>query len=165
MLQGPIDSVRQQWKRELPDLDTSSLAVFGRIDRVAKTVRTQGKAALAELGVRPWEYEILATLRRSAPANELAPRELSAELVVSTGAMTNRLDHLERSGDIERSADPDDRRALRIRLTEKGRQRAERAVETYLRRERELLGALDAWERQSLERLLRKLVAATDQLA
>jgi DNA-binding MarR family transcriptional regulator len=79
--------------------------------------------------------------------------------------MTNRLDHLERSGDIERRSDPSDRRALRIRLTEKGRQRAEMTVEAYLRRERELLGALDACERQSLERLLRKLVVAAEAFA
>ena len=165
MTDGPIDIVQQQWQRERPDLDTSSIAIFGRIDRVSKVAQAQGKKVLDQLDVSAWEYEVLATLRRSGPDYELTPRELSGALLVSGGALTNRLDHLERAGYVERRQDPSDRRSIRIRLTRKGHEAADELVDLYLGRENELLDSLNTREQRLLEGLLRKLLISLEPLA
>lgn len=165
MPDGPIDIVQRQWQKERPDLDTSALAILGRIERLAKVTHAEGKKVLEQRDVSSWEYEVLATLRRSGPDYELTPRELGDELLLSGGALTNRLDHLELAGYVERQPDPSDRRAIKIRLTDKGRQTADRLVEVYLARETELLGSLSARERRLLEGLLRKLLIALEPLA
>jgi DNA-binding MarR family transcriptional regulator len=159
---GPIDHVQAQWQTARPELDTRSIAVFGRIDRLSKLAQAEGKKLLESLGTSPWEYEVLVTLRRAAPDFELAPRQLSEALLVSAGALTNRLDHLERAQLVERHPDPTDRRALRVRLTPRGRARADELVDAYLRRERALLDGLNARERRSLEGLLRKLLMTVE---
>lgn len=162
MVDGPIDRVQQQWRQERPDLDTSSIAIFGRIDRLSKVTHAEGKKWLETLGISSWEYEVLATLRRSGPEYQLAPRQLSDALLVSGSALTNRLDHLERAGLVQRQPDPADRRGLRIKLTRKGQEQADGLVEAYLMRENELLEPLTARERRSLGGLLRKLLMALE---
>jgi DNA-binding MarR family transcriptional regulator len=82
------------------------------------------------------------------------------ELVVSTGAMTNRLDKMERTGLVARRPDPSDRRGVLLELTEEGRQRLDDYVALAGRRKRELLSAaLNDDEKRELNRLLRKLLA------
>ena len=161
----PIDAVQTQWRRERPDLDASPIGVFGRISRLARIVESEGKKLLRRFGLRQWEYEMLATLRRSGPELELTPTALGEALLVSSGALTNRIDHLERAGLVERRDHPKDRRALLVRLTPEGRTRADRVVEAYLRQERSLLEHLTQRERTSLEGLLRKLLIPLDPTA
>ena len=161
-MKGPIDVVQEQWRTQRPDLDPTPIGVFGRASRLTRLVEARGKKLLRRLGLRPWEYEMLATLRRAGPAGGLTPTELSEALLVSSATLTNRLDQLERTGLIERQDHPDDRRALLVGLTNDGRQQADRAVEAYLSQERELLNALNVRERKSLEGLLRKLLLSVE---
>lgn len=160
--QGPIDVVLEQWRRERPDLDASPIGIFGRISRLARVVENSGKQLLRKCGLNPWEYEVLATLRRSGPTYQLAPRQLGKALLVSSGALTNRIDHLERAGLVERLPDPTDRRALLIRLTPEGRKRVDQIVDAYLAREHELLVPLSTRERRTAEDLLRKLLISIE---
>ena len=161
-MKGPIDVVQEQWRTERPDLDSTSIGVFGRVSRLTRLVEARGKKLLRRLGLRPWEYDMLATLRRAGPTGGLTPTELSEALLVSSATLTNRLDQLERMGLIERQDHPDDRRALLVGLTDDGRSQADRAVEAYLKQELELLNALNARERKSLEGLLRKLLLSVE---
>jgi DNA-binding MarR family transcriptional regulator len=165
MPKGPIDVIKAQWREERPDLDTSSIGVSDRIDRLAKIIQGEAKKVLESLGTSPWEYEVLVALRRSGPDYELLPRELADALLVSSGALTNRLDHLEKARLIERRPNQSDRRSLRIRLTKKGAARADALVEVSLRRKRELFDALGPAERETLEKILQKLLIALEPLA
>ena len=49
--------------------------------------------------------------------------------MLTSGAMTHRLDRLENSGWIERRPDPDDRRGVKVHLTKSGRDLVDRAIE------------------------------------
>ena len=80
--------------------------------------------------------------------------------MVSTGAMTNRLDKMERTGLVARKPDPSDRRGVLLELTDFGSQRLDDYIELAGRRESELLSALDDDEKRQLNQLLRKLLAA-----
>lgn len=83
-------------------------------------------------------------------------------MLVSGSAVTNRIDHLERAGHVQRRREPVDRRSVRVRLTDSGRSRADHLDDAFLPGEREPLGALRPRERRLLESLLRKLLVALD---
>jgi DNA-binding MarR family transcriptional regulator len=103
---------------------------------------------------------VLAALVRSGPPHRLRPSELVGALVLSSGAVTNRIDRVETAGLVERLPDPDDRRGTLVALTDKGRQVVDEAVVAHLANEERLLTALSARERGQLTDLLRKLLVS-----
>lgn len=83
---------------------------------------------------------------------------LCSSLHVTTGAMTNRLDKLERGGLIRRSPDPDDRRGVLLELSADGKRKLDEYVGLGAAREITLLSGLGAGDRRQLNRLLTKLL-------
>ncbi len=154
---GPMDSILAQWRRERPDLDTSVMAVCGDLWRAADRVREGVAANLAGDDLDLAGFDVLLTLRRQGRGRALSPSELAQDMMISTSAMTNRLDRLQKRGLIERQADPADRRALRIVLTETGFALADRIVVSHVATEERLVSALSAEERVELRRLLAKI--------
>jgi DNA-binding MarR family transcriptional regulator len=109
-------------------------------------------------GVSFGEYLVLAALRRAGPPYRMNPTALFNSVILSSGAMTNRLDRLEEMGLVERLPDPSDRRGRLVALTDSGRNLVDSAVVDYLEDEQQLLSSLDADEREQLAGLLRKLL-------
>ncbi|MFJ9433711.1 MarR family winged helix-turn-helix transcriptional regulator [Streptomyces sp. NPDC101490] len=157
-----VDAIADQWAVVRPDLDTVPMAVFGRIYRLANAMRGRVDKAYAPYGMALGEFDVLATLRRSGEPYTLSPRELTATLMITTGGMTGRLDKLEKAGLLTRSPDPNDRRGLRVTLSERGRELVDRAVEAGLAEQRAAVeGALTDEEAAQLTGLLRKLLASS----
>ncbi|MFB7862523.1 MULTISPECIES: MarR family winged helix-turn-helix transcriptional regulator [unclassified Streptomyces] len=158
-----VDAITDQWARVRPDLDTLPMAVFGRIYRLANAMRGKVDKAYAPYGgMSLGEFDVLATLRRSGEPYTLSPRELTATLMITTGGMTGRLDKLERAGLITRNPDPNDRRGLRVTLSEEGRELVDQAVGAGLAQQRAALeAALTQEEAEQLAGLLRRLLAAS----
>ncbi|MFE7414617.1 MarR family winged helix-turn-helix transcriptional regulator [Streptomyces laurentii] len=158
-----VDAITDQWAAVRPDLETLPMAVYGRIHRLSAAIREEvGKAYKQYGGMSLGEFDVLATLRRSGAPYTLSPRELTSTLMITTGGMTGRLDKLERAGLITRSPDPNDRRGLRVTLTEEARNLVDQAVAAGLVRQREAVdSALTPEEVQQLAGLLRKLLATT----
>ena len=77
--------------------------------------------------------------------------------------MTNRLDNLEEQGLVERLPDPDDRRALRVKLTPKGHDLWQEMAALQAGKELQVASALDEGERKELNDLLRRLVLSFEQ--
>ena len=154
---GPMDSILAQWRRERPDLDTSVMGVCGDLWRAADRVRDGVSANLAGDELDLAGFDVLLTLRRQGRGRTLSPSELAEDMMISTSAMTNRLDRLQKRGLIERQADPADRRALRIVLTEAGFALADRIVVSHVATEERLVSALSGEERAELRRLLAKI--------
>jgi DNA-binding MarR family transcriptional regulator len=157
-----IDRIVEQWRRERPDLDTSALALMGRLFRVVQLAGERLGAPLAEHGLQRGWFDLLAALRRAGPPFELNPTELMRATMLSSGGTTKRLDRLEEAGLIVRRADPDDRRGTRVRLTRRGRARIDRALERHVANEERLLSGLSGEQRRALDGLLRALLAELD---
>ena len=104
------------------------------------------------------EFDVLAVLRRTGRPYSLTPTELFRSLMLSSGAMTNRIDKLEKAGFVRRSADPNDRRGVIVSLTPKGAAIIAKALESHVANEHRLLERLTAKEKSDLARLLRKLL-------
>jgi DNA-binding MarR family transcriptional regulator len=160
MSEDAIDRIVHEWNRERPELDVSPTHVLQRITRLYLLQSASFAEVFGRFGVSFGEYEVLAALMRSGPPHRMKPSELVGALVLSSGAMTNRIDRVEAAGLVERLPDPGDRRGTLVALTEKGRQVVDEAVLAHLTNEERLLGALSAGEREQLAGLLRTLLTS-----
>jgi DNA-binding MarR family transcriptional regulator len=158
MSRDTVDRAIEDWGRERPDVDAQGLGVVSRIVLLAKLFGSRDKRALAPLGLAPWAADVLLALRRQGPPFELSPTQLRKYAVLTSGAMTTRLDRLEEAGYVRRSMDPRDRRGILVSLTERGRELADRAIGARLGEVRRALGTLAEGERGAVEAALRKML-------
>ena len=153
-----VDRMLRIWKKELPDLDLATEGIVERIQKLNKHLARAMNETLAEFDLDPGEWWLLGALRRSGPPYRLSPGQLAANLGLSSGAMTNRLDRLESAGLLRRLPDPSDRRALKVELTEAGWQAWQDSVGVHARKEFLVASALDPDEKETLNDLLRRLM-------
>ncbi len=152
-----VDVLVSAWRRERPDLDVGPLEVLSRVSRLARHLDLARREAFAAHGLEPWEFDVLAALRREGAPYALSPGRLLQVTLVTSGTMTNRIDRLEAKGLVERVPDPDDGRSVRVLLTEAGRTRVDDALTDLLAHERRILAALEPADRAKLADLLRLL--------
>ena len=149
----------EQWQRERPDLDVSPMGVIGRLNEASSLIaRDRLAPVFARFGLQSGEFDVLATLRRSGAPYALTPTELYEATMVTSGAMTARLDRLEKAGLIQRAPHPSDRRGVVVRLTTNGRQLTDEALTAHVANEHEILAGLTGEEREKLAKLLAKLI-------
>lgn len=153
-----IDFVIGQWDNAMPELDVSSMKVFGRMLRLMKHVGKARAQALEPFGFREGEFDVLATLRRAGAPYCLSPTQLYKSLLVTSGAMTHRLSRLEQEGFIERIDDPQDKRSTLVGLTPQGQQRIEQALVVHTATQAAMLATLSSAQREALETQLRALL-------
>jgi DNA-binding MarR family transcriptional regulator len=162
MSRDTVDRLLQQWRSERPDLDVSQLGLAIRIEMLAKLMRRETARNLSKLGLKTWEYDVLSVLRRQGEPFELPATELAKASLLTSGAMTTRIDHLESRGLVRRERDPDDRRGVRIRLTKQGLALIDEAIRARLSAAETGIGCLTRKERVSADAALRKLLLASE---
>lgn len=155
-----VDAILAQWGRERPDLDVSAMGVVGRISRAQSLLGRELKEFFAARGLESWEFDVLATLRRHGAPYELTAGALLRSAMVTSGAITNRIDRMEAKGLVERVRDTGDRRSVRIRLSPRGLEIVDELVGLHVANEERLLAALSPDERGRLAAALRTLLAS-----
>lgn len=148
--------IRAQWARERPDLDTEPMGVIGRLHRLADRLDTELATVFTAHGLSYGEFDVLATLRRAGAPFELSPGGIAAGTMVTSGAVTKRVDSLVASGLVERLPDPDDGRARVVRLTARGLATIDSAIAEHVANEHRLLAGLAPQERATLADLLER---------
>ncbi len=149
-----VARVQRAWARERPDVDVGPQGVIGRLHRLANHLTEQLCVVYRRYGLGEGEFDVLAALRRAGKPYERAPGELAAHTMVTTGAMTKRIDRLERDGLVTRRPSTGDRRGRVVALTPAGRRLIDRAFTEHMRNERRLLDCLPPRDAAELERLL-----------
>jgi len=150
----------EQWRQQLPRLDTAGMVVLGRLAEAAQLIaRDHLNPLFARFGLQPGEFDVLATLRRSGPPYRLTPTTLYEAAMISSGSMTNRLDRLEKAGLVQRLPNPEDGRGTLVGLSEAGLTLIDEAVNAHVANQRRVLAGLDAAEQVQLAGLLEKLLA------
>lgn len=157
-----LDRVIADWTRVRPDLDPSPLALVGRVLVLARHLERGAEEALKKHGLTFGQFDILATLRRREPHGGLNPTQLCANVALTSGGMTSRLDRLEQAGWIARRPDPNDRRGVVVVLTAKGRKLIDAATATRFAQAERSLPDLKAGERARLVDALRVWLAQLD---
>jgi DNA-binding MarR family transcriptional regulator len=157
-----VDQLVHQWSRERPDLPLTGVGVQARVKLLSKQFQRETDLALEPFELGPWGWEILAALRRQGRPFHASPGRLGADTGITSGSITNRLDRLEKRGLIERKADPKDRRGVLVVLTDHGLDLVERAARARFQVAENRMDPLSTAERETLESLLRRLLAQDD---
>jgi DNA-binding MarR family transcriptional regulator len=163
-MRDEVDGLVEAWRRERPDLDLGPMEVLSRVSRLSHHLDRARRTAFSDHDIEPWEFDVLAALRRAGPPYQLSPGRLIKETHVTSGTMTNRVDRLEERGLVKRLPDPSDRRGVLVQLTEAGRTTVDGALDGLLRREADLLAALGGSDRRQLAGLLRTLMTGFESL-
>lgn len=153
-----IDRMLAEWARTEPDLDADPLAVIGRILVCAEHAQRAVVAALRPHGLTYGDFDVLNTLRRRADPGGTSPGDLARSALITSGAMTTRLDRLTEAGLIERRPDPEDRRAILVRLTRRGSGLVRRALRSVLAADKEFLAPLTRRQHDAVADGLRTLL-------
>jgi DNA-binding MarR family transcriptional regulator len=159
-----VARIQAEWARERPDVDVSPQAVIGRLHRLAAYLTEELNVIYRQYGLAEGEFDVLAALRRAGHPFERAPGELAQYTMVTTGAMTKRLDRLEAAGLVTRRRSGADGRCRVVALTRTGRQLIDKAFTDHMRNEHRLMAALTPPEAAQLEVLLTRWLACVGDL-
>lgn len=140
-----VDAIIGQWVKERPDAedDLWPVQLLGRIQRLDVMVDKTVKATAAEHGLDTGEFDVLTTLQRSGPPYALTAGTFLKASMVSSGTITNRIDKMEAKGLVERVRDGEDRRTVKIRLTERGHEVTRAVFSDHLANYARLLAGVD----------------------
>lgn len=155
-----LDDSLEIWAREIPDLDPVTEGIIERIQILAFNVNQSMEETLETYELDRRAFQLLGKLRRHGAPYRVSAGRLAAELRLSSGAMTNRLDRMEVAGLVRRLPDPNDRRGTLIEPTEAGHRAWDKTVGAQARREAEFSSVLSAAEKKQLHDLLRHLMLA-----
>jgi len=151
-----VDGILAQWARERPDLDASPIGLIGRLHRLGDVLNVELRRVFAEAGLGDGDFDVLVTLRRSGAPYELTPGELGASTMVTSSAVTKRIDRLQRAELVTRTVSRDDGRSRRIRLTDQGFELVDALMERHIANEHRLVAGLSERDRAQLAAILRR---------
>ncbi|MEU9330907.1 MarR family transcriptional regulator [Streptomyces canus] len=157
-----VDQMAEQWRTERPDLagQLESVELLARISRMQRVFDQHYKKLYEEFDLTLGEIDMLFTLRRSGPPYTLTPGAFVKAVMVTAGAITNRLDRMEAKGLVERVRESTDRRSVQIRLTEHGKALADEVLAAHMRNYEEICAPLDPQARVHLNSELRRILEA-----
>jgi DNA-binding MarR family transcriptional regulator len=158
MKNDSIDSLVFQWQAQRPDLETTALGLLGRILRAEKYLASRLTMLLQAHQLQIGEYDVLATLRTLGAPYRSTPGELMDKLLLSSGAMTNRIDGLEKKKLVLREPSYRDRRSIGVVLTPAGLMLIDKLMGEYLETTRDAFKHLSVDEQEQLTLLLRRLL-------
>ena len=153
-----IDRFLERLAEVLPEVDPGVEGIVDRVMGLSRRFKRMMEETLADFDLTYGEYHVLGALRRAGPPHRSTPGKLAERADLSSGAMTNRLDRLEKAGHVRRLPDPDDRRGVLVELTPKGRKVYNDAVGVQAHKEALVAAALGEAEKDELNALLRRLM-------
>ena len=137
----------------MADVDPVQLAdLLHGLTRRLRRAQAQG---LAPLGLTPAQERALRIVTRSA--EPLRMTELADRLGIVPRSLTTVVDALEQAGLVRREIDPRNRRAILLRLTDRGAAVRDDLREARRRAAEDLFAPLSADDRETLAGLLRLL--------
>lgn len=150
-----FDALISGLEKELPDQVWDLFALSGRVISLAHLFEGLSADGLGESGLNPSEQSVLGILRsRTADT----PSKLAKLVHQSPAGMTRTLDRLERKHLIERRADPQNLRQVKIVLTESGREIGERKLKRQTEAISEAFDDMDPASIEQADRLLREIL-------
>ena len=154
-----VDGFLEDISSDLPEhLDLTVEGIVDRIGGINYRIKRMHNETLEQLGLTLSDWHVLTALRWSGRPYRRKVGWLARRADLTSGAMTSRLDALEKEGLVRRLRDPEDRRSVLVELTEKGRKRHEQAMGLQAEKEALLAEALSDREKEQLNALLRRVM-------
>jgi DNA-binding MarR family transcriptional regulator len=152
-----VDELTNSWKKEYPQLDTSSLPPLVRLARLGDLIESIQNDLFEPFELTSNDYGVLAALQRAGRPYALSPSQLRSQLRRSSGGMTKILKRLEGSGLVERKSDFEDGRKIRVLLTPRGLSLHDRVFRAFAAASNRLLAALSNGQKTEIDRALKLL--------
>lgn len=153
-----IDKFEEPWVKAYPDLDPWPFRILGRVSRLAGILDRRGEELRESFGVHKGEIQVLAALRRTLPDFTTSPKELAQLTLVTSAAVTSRLNSLEKKGLVTRRIDETSRRRILVSLTPAGVELIENYIRSLVAQQSAIVGELPLEKREELADTLRKLL-------
>jgi len=150
-----LEKIRKQWSAEIPDLDTSGMALIGRLQIMHKHMSSVMSDTFRQFGLTDAGFDVLATLRRSGQPYRLTPKQLLEQMLITSGSMTSRLRLLEKKGWINREPDENDGRVVWVNLTRSGLTLSDMVIYQHVSTQAKLLSVFSDDECGQLTQQLR----------
>jgi DNA-binding MarR family transcriptional regulator len=158
-----VDSFLEEISADLPaDLDLTVEGIVDRIGGINRRIKWMHDETLDQFGLTISDWHVLTALRWAGEPYRRKAGELARRADLTSGAMTSRLDALEKEGLVRRLRDPGDRRSVVVELTEKGRQKHQQAMGLQAEKEALLAAALNDREKEQLNGLLRRVMVTLE---
>ena len=158
-----LAQIRADWQQVRPDIDPSPMLTYLLLDRLHAALERQVSRTYAAAGLNPATWDLLITLRRSAPPQGLTPTELAGLTAISGASISNRISRLLERGLIERRVSEHDRRSSRVRLSAAGLALADTLLPRHLENEQGIFAGLPPSEVVALETLAGRLLESLEQ--
>ncbi|NYF98050.1 MarR family winged helix-turn-helix transcriptional regulator [Janibacter cremeus] len=155
----PADSVDRailEWQAQRPDEDFMAMAMFGRLSRIVMYQRAIFNRRHEIAGLTLSDFDVLSTLSR-APEHTLSAGAIADSSLLTLGAVSMRIDRLERDGMVTRNRSTEDRRIVLVSLTGQGCELIQRIHPMHVKAQSRLLSDLTDDEVAALQPLLRKV--------
>ena len=153
-----VDELLNQWAVERPRMKVSSLGIVVRVQMLGKLLQQRTSDALKKHGLKHWEYDVLSVLRRQGEPFEMPATDIARAALLTTGAMTTRIDGLEERRLVRRRQSKSDRRSVLVRLTAKGKSVVDAAIDSRLEDANRALARIPLKERRQMAANLRHLL-------
>ena len=151
-----VDRLVEEAIRDYPFIDPKVEAGVDRIGKLKHYFEHLWEQTAKGYDLNSGGYKVLLCLIK-AEGRTQTPGTLAKHCMISTGAMTNRIDRLEARGYVERIRDTQDRRSIKVRITDEGVKVLENALVEQAKVEIDAMSALTESELDELNALLGKL--------
>ncbi|MEN3159391.1 MarR family transcriptional regulator [Alkalimonas sp. NCh-2] len=159
MITDDLDRITAQWQRQGIADELLAMQLLGRFARLNKTLELAFLHCYDQHGLKQGEFDVLATLRRAGEPYSLSPSQLHQSMLLSSGAMSSRLDKLEQRQLIARRHCTEDRRVVHVSLTDSGKALIEKVLPEHIALQQSLMGDLSPEQQQQLNALLKVWLA------
>lgn len=122
--------------------------------RTSKEIQESMKLEMAKNNLSITEFSVLEVLYHKG---KQTIQQIGHSILISSGSMTYVVDRLEHKGFINRSACPDDRRAIHVTLTDKGTSLMEKIMPKHQQWIDDVFSSLNTEESEIFVNLLKKV--------
>jgi len=154
-----VDKIVADAVEAYPFIDPKVEAGVDRINKLKRYFEHLWEKTAQGYDLNSGGYKVLLCLIM-ADGRTQTPGVLAKHCLISTGAMTNRIDRLEAKGYVERIRDTEDRRSIKVRITDEGVKVLENALVEQAKAEIDAMSALTEAELDQLNALLGKLTVS-----
>lgn len=149
--------MQRKERRMCSDIPPEEMTAHMLISEIARTAHNEARAVRESLNITPSYRSILFFLSHEDGLTQL---ELSNLTRLKPPTVSVTLKNMEDDGYVERKSDPADKRAIRVYITEKGRNFDDRIKGVYMYQDKIVAEALTKEEAEQLKSLLIKIRTA-----
>lgn len=159
-----LDKIQKQWAEQSPELDTQAMALIGRMFLVCHDVSTQMQKTFIQFGLKQPSFDVMASLLRSGEPYALTPNDLLEQMLITSGAMTSRINGLEKRGWIKRIPSKEDKRSFLVALTESGKKLIEAALLKHVETQNALVGRFTNKQQSQLDKAFKDYLSQVNDI-